>query len=110
MATRKIIVIGTCALLIANVLYGSNDVGTCVVEVATSQIGVKEKTGRNDGKEVAMYLKTYGLPEGYAWCAAFVNWVYMHCGIKTKTNAMAASWFPSAKTIYKRNDKKRDYG
>ena len=45
-----------------------------VKSVYTSQIGVKELTGRNDGKEVEAYLKYVGLAKGNPWCASFVCW------------------------------------
>lgn len=46
------------------------------VEIADTQTFVREKTGRNDGKEVEGYLASIGLGKGYAWCAAFVYWCF----------------------------------
>lgn len=46
------------------------------VEVARTQLFVREKTGHNDGKDVLKYLATVGLKEGFAWCMAFVYWSY----------------------------------
>ena len=51
-----------------------------LVEVALSQVGVQEATGKNDGTEVEAYLRTTGLGKGFAWCAAFVAW----CGVETE--------------------------
>ena len=45
-----------------------------------SQIGVREKSGKNDGPAVKMYLSTVGLSEGYPWCAAFVKWNLLNAG------------------------------
>ncbi|MEC4004901.1 CHAP domain-containing protein [Flavobacterium sp. SUN052] len=48
------------------------------LKVATSQIGVKE-TGRNEGPQVNIYLKSVGLDavgNNYSWCAAFVYWCF----------------------------------
>lgn len=43
------------------------------VALAASAIGVTEKPlGSNDGPEVRLFLKSVGLPPGYAWCMAFV--------------------------------------
>ena len=64
---------------------------SCIAETYTSQIGVREATGRNDGKQVELYLKSVGLGKGYAWCSAFVRWCFDKCGIKTSINAMALS-------------------
>jgi len=51
-----------------------------VLEIAISQIGVRETPGQpNRGPQVDNYLKSAGLdPEGhaYAWCAAFVYWCF----------------------------------
>jgi len=64
----------------------------CVTE-ASKHIGVKETTGKNDGKEVQQYLKSVGLGKGYAWCAAFVRYVFDNCDNKIKTrSAMARAY------------------
>lgn len=70
-----------------------------VVTIAESQVGVREATGNNDGPEVAMYLFNTGLPEGYAWCAAFVSWVFQEAGIKTMRSARVVDWF-SKNVVY----------
>ena len=41
---------------------------------AASQIGVRELTGHNDGKDVAKYRN--GISNGAPWCASFVSWCY----------------------------------
>ncbi|NJN59714.1 MAG: CHAP domain-containing protein [Leptolyngbyaceae cyanobacterium SL_5_9] len=47
------------------------------IEVARSQIGVKEVPLRsNRGPEVDQYLRSVGLDPGYAWCAAFIYWCF----------------------------------
>jgi len=61
-------------------------------EIYTSQIGVREATGKNDGPEVEMYLQTVGLKKGYAWCSAFVKWSLEEAEIPNKINA----WSPTA--------------
>ena len=58
---------------------------TCIEHTYTSQVGVRELTNHNDGPQVEIYLKTCGLGKGYAWCAAFVKWCYIQCGIPTKS-------------------------
>lgn len=45
-----------------------------VINTLATQVGVKEKTGRNDGEQVEAYLRAVGLPAGYAWCQAFLYW------------------------------------
>lgn len=61
-------------------------------EIYTSQIGVREATGRNDGPEVEMYLRSVGLGKGYSWCSAFVKWSLDEAEVPNKINA----WSPTA--------------
>jgi hypothetical protein len=63
-----------------------------VAAIYKSQLGVKEKTGNNDGKDVEKYLKSVGLGKGYAWCAAFVHWCLIQCNIPNTITA----WSPTA--------------
>ena len=48
-----------------------------VIAAAASQIGVTEKTGRNDGKQIEAYISSVGLDAKgrYPYCACFVYWV-----------------------------------
>ncbi len=74
-----------------------------------SQLHVRELTGKNDGKEVETFLASAGFGKGYAWCAAFVNWVYIQHDIPTpKTPAWSPSWFPSCKVIPNKQARKGD--
>lgn len=71
-------------------------------EVYSSEIGVREKTNRNDGERVAEYLRYSGLSEGYAWCAAFVSWAYGEVGLKQPKTAWSPSLFPSKRLVWNR--------
>ena len=71
-----------------------------VADVYSSQIGVRELTGHNDGVAVEKYLAITGFGKGYSWCAAFVSWTYKEADVPSLKNAWAASWFPPANTIY----------
>jgi len=71
-----------------------------VSDIYSSQIGVRELTGRNDGVEVEKYLAVTGFGKGYAWCAAFISWTYQEAEVKALKNAWAPSWFPPGNTIY----------
>ena len=66
----------------------------------TSQIGVREATGKNDGPQVEAYLKTVGLGKGYAWCAAFVKWCLNKAGISNTLNGMALSAHNKNNLVY----------
>ena len=72
-----------------------------VKEVYTSQIGVREASGHNDGRQVESYLKITGLGKGYAWCAAFVSWCFERAGIKAIKSAYAPVWFGKDKVVWK---------
>jgi hypothetical protein len=43
------------------------------IQSALSFVGVKEKTGHNDGVAVEMFLHSVGLHKGDSWCGAFVG-------------------------------------
>jgi len=58
----------------------------------TSYIGVRERTGNNDGPEVEEFLSHEGLGKGYAWCAAFVSFCLDSAGFKNTITA----WSPTA--------------
>lgn len=66
--------------------------GDCVVSCAEEFLHVREATGKNDGKEVEMFLASVGLSKGYSWCAAFVHFILKQCGIANTINA----WSPTA--------------
>lgn len=72
-----------------------------VEQTYLDQVGVLEATGHNDGVEVAKYLNSTNLTEGYAWCAAFVNWVYGENDVAVPMTypAWSPSWFPTDKVI-----------
>lgn len=53
------------------------------LEIAASQIGVREK-GKNRGPEVDAYVMAAGLDPngGYPWCAAFVYWCFRNAAME----------------------------
>jgi hypothetical protein len=77
-----------------------------VAVVYTSQIGVRELSGHNDGVVVEKYLASTGFKKGNAWCAAFITWSFeqasneMKINIRTPKSAWAPSWFPPDNVIY----------
>ena len=68
-----------------------------LLEIAKSQIGVREASGNNDGKQVESYLKYTGNRKGEPWCAAFVSWVFGQTGLKEPRTAWSPSLFPKSK-------------
>lgn len=81
--------------------FAGNTIRNSVKDVYTSQIGVREATGNNDGKVVESYLKVTGLGKGYAWCAAFISWTFEKAGVKALKSAYSPAWFPNQNTIWK---------
>jgi LysM repeat protein len=75
-----------------------------IKETYYSQIGIREKTGNNDGYDVEKYLNSAGLGKGYPWCASFIYWVYLKNNLKisVKYPAWVPSYFPPNKLIYVR--------
>lgn len=73
---------------------------TRLTQVYLSQVGVREKTGHNDGVQVEAYLKSVGLGKGYAWCAAFVHWCMVQAKVPNKINGAAASAHNPANAIW----------
>lgn len=88
--------------LAASVAWGQSELRQCVIKSYTSQIGAREATGHNDGEEVEKYLLSTGLLKGYAWCAAFVNWNMIQCGVITRKSAWSPAWFPIDRIVYLR--------
>ena len=65
-----------------------------------SYIGVKEATGRNDGKQVNAFQAATGNRTGDAWCASFVAYCLKLVGIKATGNGMARSWFNKKHNVW----------
>ena len=64
-----------------------------LLDITESQVGVRELTGNNDGKQIKAYLKSVGLKEGSPWCAAFVVWC--HLQISYDFPIPATAWSPA---------------
>lgn len=65
-----------------------------LVEVYTSQAGLTELTGNNDGPHIAAYHRAAGLncPRGCPYCASGVKWCFDQAKIQTTITA----WSPTA--------------
>ncbi|OUL63714.1 CHAP domain-containing protein [Flavobacterium sp. AJR] len=57
------------------------------LEIAIAQIGVEEiPRNSNSGPEVDIYLRSVGLPKGYAWCMAFIYWCAQKAALQNGVN------------------------
>lgn len=71
-----------------------------VLEIARSQIGVREQGGRNRGPIVDEYLRASGVDptkDSYSWCAAFVVW----CVRKAALDLGVANPLPRTPGVHK---------
>lgn len=68
-----------------------------LVELAVMEIGVREKTGRNDGIRVEAYLASAVLKKGLPWCGAFISWVYQQAGYARPRTGWTPALFPSSR-------------
>lgn len=100
-----------CAIVFrALVVCGDPDPSSSLVpiqdQVAATyegEVGIREVGKNNHGPGPKKYLASVQLGEGYAWCAAFVKWVFLQHDIDTgKANAWSPSWFPNDRVIYRR--------
>lgn len=97
---RPIKLILLMMMLVIGIDIGATDKRTAVADTYMSQLGVREATGQNDGLEVEMYLASTNLGAGYAWCAAFVNWVYKQNDVaRPDKGAWSPAWFPNKRLI-----------
>ena len=67
--------------LLAHTNKHVNDHRSNLIRIAQNEIGVREKTGNNDGVRVEAYLSSVRLKKGQPWCAAFLSWVYAQEGL-----------------------------
>ena len=68
-----------------------------LVASAKAELGVREATGKNDGKRVEEYLAVAGLKKGLPWCAAFVSWLYAQEGFKKPRTGWSPDLFPTSR-------------
>jgi len=64
------------------------------MEIAFSQLGVKEWAGDPSNPQVEDYLRAVDLPsdDKIPWCAAWLNWVLLKAGLKGTGSGLARSF------------------
>lgn len=70
-----------------------------LVGIAEREVGVRERTGQNDGLKVEDYLASADLKKGQPWCAAFVSWVYKQAGYTKPRTGWSPALFPSSRLV-----------
>lgn len=76
----------------------------CVVEKAQSYVGVREATGRNDGEQVEKFLALTGFGPGYAWCAAYMSYIYHECKVDSPVTAWSPSFGLAKDAVWKQGE------
>ncbi|GAB3886095.1 C40 family peptidase [Spirosoma agri] len=80
-----------------------------MLETASSQAHVKEKSNRNDHPQIDAYFKAIGWPHpervaasAKPWCGAFVGWVLKQCAIQTPkgSNLAAVAAYNAMKKLH----------
>ncbi len=102
MAKTKIIIVYllcfVCSIGSAQQSYKLRDE---IQKTYTSQIGVREFTGKNDGIHVEKYLSYVWLKKGQPWCAAFVSWTFGQSGVKKARSGGCVQLMEQGVTVYK---------
>lgn len=95
-------------LFFINVFAGFAQPGstrTSVQRTYTAQVGIRELTGNNDGRQVEVYLKYVCLPKGNPWCAAFVCWVLGQNNVSNPKSGYCPTLFAKGSEVWGRTSK-----
>lgn len=72
------------------------------IKKASSYVGIKERTGKNDGKQILPFQKCVNIPSGSPWCAGFVCKVFEDIGLSSGMDGRALSCCPDELLIYQK--------
>ena len=64
------------------------------IQIAFSQLGVKEFQGSPSNPQIEDYLECVGMPsnDNIPWCSAFINWCLLEANISGTGSALARSF------------------
>jgi hypothetical protein len=68
-----------------------------LIRRAQMELGVREKTGNNDGPRVEAYLRSVGLHAGDPYCAAFISYLFQMENYKAPKSGWCPDLFPSSR-------------
>lgn len=68
-----------------------------IINIALSEFGIREISGKKDNPEVLKYFDDIGfdgtaLKDETSWCSAFANWVAQEAGLSSSGKLNARSW------------------
>ncbi|TKC08996.1 CHAP domain-containing protein [Pedobacter frigoris] len=70
-----------------------------VIRIARKEIGVVERTGKNDGARIAEYLNYCNIKSPAPYCAAWVSWCFGQAGYSQPKTAWSPSLFPTSRLV-----------
>lgn len=70
-----------------------------IIEIARSQIGIRETGCENCGIAVAGYLAVVGFKTPQPYCAAFVSWCHVKAGYLQPKTAWSPALFPKERLV-----------
>lgn len=95
MAAARLLLVLLCTLAVQR-----SGVADCnLLNIAAKQVGVREKTGHNDGPMVERYLAYVRLQKGEPWCAAFISWVFGQAGYDKPKSGWSPDLLPASRRI-----------
>jgi len=68
-----------------------------LLRIAAGEVGIREKTGENDGRRIEEYLAAVKLKRGDPYCAAFLSWVYLKEGFAKPRSGWSPDLLPGAR-------------
>lgn len=72
------------------------------IEHAKSYVGIREKTGHNDGPEIERWQRVVGIPKKSAYCTAFSSTMFFDLNIPAPITGWSPAMF-SGNVIYQRS-------
>ena len=111
MAKIKSSIVAVIFIFISVGLFGQCDLRQELQTNYRDLIGVRELTGKNDGKKVSEIIEASGFDSvsRIPWCAAYIYYNFLEIGhrLEIKYPAYAPSYFPENRVIYTRGKGKK---
>ena len=85
-----------------NVIMPTSPLREKLVETAETYVGIREETGRNDGKDVVRILRNINLHKGDPWCAATMAIIHDENNVPNPRSGYCPDWFRS-NVVFKKN-------
>jgi uncharacterized protein (TIGR02594 family) len=93
----------TAALLFPDSSFNETMASTDWLQIAHSQLGVREASGSRNNPIIVAYHRTAigGVADSVPWCASFVNWCVKKANINGTNKGNARSWLDWGRKISK---------